>query len=116
MKKYYFLLLCLFFIGCRDEEKSKEYYKKAFDVYNTISLDKKQRIDSSLKLIDLAIDANKDNFNAYYQKMTYLVETKNLSELIKNCDKMLELRSEQPYWLLQKGLYLELSKKKNRSL
>lgn len=116
MKKLLFLFIFIIIISCKESKQdSIEFCKKAFDIYNSSSLDKKTKTDSALVLIDLAIEADENNFNAYNQKTTYLVEKKDLKELIKNSDKLIELRPHQPNWLIQKGIYLELLGNKNKA-
>lgn len=116
MKKLLFLFIFIIIISCKESKQdSIEFCKKAFDIYNSSSLDKKTKTDSALVLIDLAIEAGENNFNAYNQKTTYLVEKKDLKELIKNSDKLIELRPHQPNWLIQKGIYLELLGNKNKA-
>lgn len=116
MKKLLFLFIFIIIISCKESKQdSIEFCKKAFDIYNSSSLDKKTKTDSALVLIDLAIEADENNFNAYNQKTIYLVEKKDLKELIKNSDKLIELRPHQPNWLIQKGIYLELLGNKNKA-
>ena len=113
MKKILILNILLSIVSCKGQNKeSKELVKKANTYFWESNLDKKVKIDSCLVLINKAIEIDDENFGAYYAKSTFLAFKKDIKELLKNNEKMIQLRPKQPYWKIQKGIYLELNGEK----
>ena len=113
MKKLLILTILLSIVSCKGQEnESKELVKKANNFFMKSNLDEKVKIDSCLILVNKAIETDDENFGAYYAKSTFLVLKKDIKGLLKNNEKMIQLRPKQPYWKIQRGLYLELSGEK----
>jgi tetratricopeptide (TPR) repeat protein len=79
-------------------------------VFTEYDLDNKTRIDSSLTLLNLAIEIDKNNFKAYENKYGLLSQKKDINGMFSCVNKMVELRPNQPYWKLIKGFVFDLKK------
>jgi len=113
MKKLLILTILLSIVACKGQEnESKELVKKANNFFMKSNLDEKVKVDSCLILVNKAIETDGENFGAYYAKSTFLVFKKDIEGLLKNNEKMIQLRPKQPYWKIQRGFYLELSGEK----
>jgi len=102
------LLFSLLIISCDNKEKSNQLVKKANGIFNNSKLDNKIRFDSSLSVIDKAIQLNENNFRAYETKFSISSEKKDIDGMFESSSKLIELRPNQPYWKLKKGFVLEL--------
>ncbi len=113
MKTLLFLTILLSIISCKGQEnESKELVKKANLYFNESKIDKKAKVDSCLALVNKAIEIDNKNFGAYNSKNTFLTFKKDIKELLKNNEIMLQLSPKQPYWKIQRGLFLELNGEK----
>ncbi|MFD0837392.1 tetratricopeptide repeat protein [Mariniflexile aquimaris] len=111
MNKTLLILILIFsVISCNKNEKSKELTKQAMVVFTDYNLDNKTRIDSSLTLLNLAIELDKNNFKAYENKYGLLSQKKDIDGMFSCINKMVELRPNQPYWKLTKGFVYDLKK------
>ena len=72
------------------------------------NLDENIKIDSCLTIINKAIEIDNNNFSAYYNKSKFLTLKKDIKESIKNNQKMIELRPNQPLWKIQRGLFFDI--------
>jgi tetratricopeptide (TPR) repeat protein len=116
MKKLLILTILLSIVSCKGQEnESKELVKKANNLFMKSNLDEKTKIDSCLILINKAIEINEDNFNAYYTKSKFLTFKKDIKESIKNNEKMVELRPNQPLWKMQRGLFFDIDGNKTEA-
>jgi len=116
MKKLLILTILLSIVSCKGQEnESKELLKKANNLFMKSNLDEKTKIDSCLILVNKAIEINEDNFNAYYTKSKFLTFKKDIKESIKNNEKMLELRPNQPLWKMQRGLFFDIDGNKTEA-
>ena len=116
MKKLLILIILLSIVSCKGQEnKSKELVKKANNLFMKSNLDEKTKIDSCLILVNKAIEINEDNFNAYYTKSKFLTFKKDIKESIKNNEKMVELRPNQPLWKMQRGLFFDIDGNKTEA-
>ena len=109
------LLFSLLIISCDNKEKSNELVKKANEIFNNSKLDKEIRLDSSLVIINKAIQLSENNFRAYEAKFSILSEKKDIDGMLKSSSKLIELRPNQPYWKLKKGFVLELKKQPEKA-
>ncbi len=91
---------------------SKELIKKANIYFKESELEKEKKIDSCLKIINEAIKIDNENFNAYLNKFKFLSLKKDIKGLIKNNQKMVELKPDKPYWKIQRGLFFEIDNNK----
>ena len=96
--------------SCNKKEKSTELTKQAMVVFTEYNLDNKTRIDSSLTLLNLAIELDKNNFKAYENKYGLLSQKKDINGMFSCVNKMVELRPNQPLWKLTKGFVYDLKK------
>ncbi|MGC6432034.1 MAG: hypothetical protein ACON5F_13395 [Jejuia sp.] len=94
-------------ISCRQSEKSNEVLKQAINVYLYSELKDDIKIDSSLFLIDKALELDDQNIGALNHKTTLLFIKKDSKGLIQLVDKLIEL-TDRPFYLAQKAMYLEL--------
>ena len=109
MKKLLILTIFLSIISCKGQEnESRELVKKANNFFMESNLDEKVKIDSCLVLVNKAIEIDNKNFNAYYTKSKFLTFKKDIKESIKNNEKMVELRPNQPLWKMQRGLFFDI--------
>jgi tetratricopeptide (TPR) repeat protein len=116
MKKLLILTILLSIVSCKGQEnESKELVKKANNFFMKSNLDEDAKIDSCLILINKAIEIDEDNFNAYYSKSKFLTFKKDIKELIKNNEKMIELRPNQPLWKMQRGLFFDIDGNKTEA-
>jgi tetratricopeptide (TPR) repeat protein len=116
MKKILILTILLSITSCKEQEnESKELVKKANNFFMKSNLDEEAKIDSCLILINKAIEIDEDNFNAYYTKNKFLTFKKDIKESIKNNEKMLELRPNQPLWKMQRGLFFDIDGNKTEA-
>jgi len=77
MKKILIILVLSFLVfSCNKKEKSIELTKQAMNVFTAYNLDNTTRVDSSLTLLNLAIELDKDNFKAYENKYGLLSQKK----------------------------------------
>lgn len=104
------LILFLIFTAasCNKKEKSTELTKQAMSVFTDFNLDNTTRIDSSLTLLNLAIEFDENNFKAYENKYGLLSQKKDIDGMFNCISKMVELRPNQPYWKLIKGFVFDL--------
>jgi len=114
MKKLIILTLFLSIISCKGQEneenrmKAKELVKQANELFMKSKLEEQAKIDSCLTLINKAIKTDENYFNAYYTKSTFLALKKDIKESIKNNEKMIKLRPNQPMWKIQRGLFFDI--------
>ena len=115
MKKLVILTLFLSIISCKGQEKeesrikAKELVKQANELFIESKLEEQTKIDSCITLINEAIKIDENYFNAYYTKSTYLTLKKDIKESIKNNEKMIQLRPNQPLWKIQRGLFFDIN-------
>lgn len=114
MKKLVILTLFLSIIACKGQEKeecrikAKELVKQANELFMESKLEEQTKLDSCITLINEAIKIDENYFNAYYTKSTYLTLKKDIKESIKNNEKMIQLRPNQPLWKIQRGLFFDI--------
>ncbi len=109
MKKLLISTILLSIISCKGQKnESIELVKKANSFFMESNLDEKVKIDSCLVLINKAIEIDNENFNAYYSKSKFLTFKKDIKESIKNNEKMIKLRPNQPLWKMQRGLFFDI--------
>ena len=109
MKKLLIITILISIVSCKSQEnESKELVKKANNFFITSKLTENIKIDSCLKIINKAIEIDDENFNAYYNKTRFLTLKKDIKESIKNNQKMVELRPNQPLWKIQRGLFFDI--------
>ena len=114
MKKTIILILFLLIFSCKGQEKeesrikAKELVKKANELFIKSKLEESIKLDSCLTLINEAIKIDENYFNAYYTKSTFLALKKDIEESIKNNEKMIKLRPNQPIWKIQRGLFFDI--------
>lgn len=114
MKKLLILTIFFSIISCKGQE-NEENHKKAKDLVNQANiyfsksnLDEEKKLDSCIALINKAIYIDKTYFGAYYSKSKFLAWKKDIKESIKNNEKMIELRPNQPLWKIQRGLFFDI--------
>jgi tetratricopeptide (TPR) repeat protein len=83
---------------------------QAIDVYLYSELKDDIKIDSSLSWTNKALDFDDENLSALNHKATLLFRKKDSKGLIQVADKLIEL-TDEPFYLGQKGMYLELEGK-----
>ncbi|WP_028375087.1 tetratricopeptide repeat protein [Leeuwenhoekiella sp. MAR_2009_132] len=111
MNKILLIIILIFTAtSCNKKEKSTELTKQAMAVFTEYKLDNETRIDSSLTLLNLAIELDKNNFKAYENKYGLLSQKKDINGMFSCVNKMVELRPNQPYWKLIKGFVFDLKK------
>ena len=109
MKKLLIITILLSIVSCNSQEsESKELVKKANNFFMKSNLDENIKIDSCLTIINKAIEIDNNNFSAYYNKSKFLTLKKDIKESIKNNQKMIELRPNQPLWKIQRGLFFDI--------
>lgn len=114
MKKLLIITIFFAFISCNgqvEEEnrtKAKNLVNEAVDCYYKSILKENKKIDSCMILIDNAIKIDSTYFKAYYDKIKFLAWKKDTKGLLKNNQKMIELRPNQPLWKIQRGLFYEI--------
>jgi len=114
MKKLIILTLFLSIISCKGQEKEKnrikaeELVKQANELFMKSKLEEQTKLDSCITLINEAIKIDENYFNAYYTKSTFLTLKKDIRESIKNNEKMIQLRPDQPLWKIQRGLFFDI--------
>jgi len=114
MNKLVILTLFLSIISCKGQEneenrmKAKELVKQANELFMKSKLEEKEKIDSCLNLINEAIKIDENYFNDYYTKSTFLALKKDIKESIKNNEKMIKMRPNQPLWKIQRGLFFDI--------
>jgi len=65
-------------------------------------------LDNGLRLINKAIELDNEYFDAYSLKTTFLTAQKDIDELILNNEKIIELRPDQPVFLIQRGFFFDI--------
>ena len=94
------------FFGCQNEDKSREIIKSIRK--ELITKNKTKTLDSCLLIVDRVIENNKDFFPAYDCKSFILTKKKDLNGLLDNNEKVIQLRPNQPIWIIQRGLFFDL--------
>ncbi len=118
MKKIIIITIFFTCISCKgqvNEEnrtKAKNLVNEAIDCYSKSIQEENKKIDNCLKLIDNAIKVDSTYFKAYYDKIKILALKKDIKGLLKNNEKMIELRPNQPIWKIQRGLFFEIDDNK----
>ena len=113
MNKLIFIIGAFLIYGCKNPEQSKLLTQEAQQVFFSQDLENQIKIDSTLKLINQAIELDNENLSALETKIIVLTEKRDIEELLKTNSKIIDLRPNQPYWKLQQGLFLELKGNKN---
>lgn len=114
MRKLYIITIFFAFISCKgqvEEEnrtKAKNLVNEAVDCYSKSILEENKKIDNCIILINNAIKIDSTYFKAYYSKIKLLAWKKDIKGLLKNNEKMIELRPNQPIWKIQRGLFFEI--------
>jgi len=110
MRKLLLFIMFWKFASCqyKPDTKAVELVKKA----NEIGL-KSQYIDSikanqALELINQAIEIDNKYFSAYYSKGLFLAVKKDIDGALLNNLKLIELRPNQPSWIIQRGLFFDI--------
>lgn len=62
-----------------------------------------------MSLTNLALELDDKNLNAYQHKSTLLTRTRDIKELIKVAEQLIQLRPNKPYLYGQKAIYLEIA-------
>ena len=114
MKNIFTLIIIFSILSCKGQDekgnlaKAKDLVQQSNKLYLKSNLEKIVKLDSCIVLINDAIRIDETYFDAYLTKSRFLTEKKDISELLKNNEKMILLRPKQPYWKLQRGLYFDL--------
>ena len=108
-QKFIFLLICCYsFSASAQKEKSKELTSEAVEIYLYSELESQRKIDSSLALVNQALDLDSNNIQALTHKTTLLFRKKDIGGLIKTSNKLIELNPDKPFYLGQKAIFLEI--------
>lgn len=83
--------------------------EQALDVYLSSELEDDIKIDRSLALANKALELDGQNIAALNHKATLLFRKKDSEGIIQVADRLIELRPENPLYLGQKAVYLELA-------
>lgn len=88
--------------------KAKEYNDQALEflLSNDMNI---LRVDSAIALLDKATELDSLYFLAYSNKIHFLMTKRDFPRLLQTNAELIKLRPEQPSWLIQRGLILELS-------
>lgn len=68
-----------------------------------------EQIDSAIYFLDMATEIEEDYFIAYTNKIIFLNMNKDYSRLLETNKELQRLRPNQPMWIIQEGLFQELS-------
>jgi tetratricopeptide (TPR) repeat protein len=82
--------------------------KEAMDVYLYSALADSIKIEKSLELTNRALELDDHSISALTHKTTLLFRKKDIDGLLQITDDLIKLRPENPHYLVQKALYLEL--------
>lgn len=104
-----FVYFCLIIQSCRSTDESNRVLSEATNVYYFSDLSDSIKIDSSMSLTNLALELDDKNLNAYQHKSTLLTRTRDIKELIKVAEQLIQLRPNKPYLYGQKAIYLEIA-------
>ncbi|MEE4247696.1 MAG: hypothetical protein V2I33_20015 [Kangiellaceae bacterium] len=104
--RFFFSIVLLY--SCNDKENSQELTKRAVQIYLDHELDEDKKINQSLSLINSALNYDSENIAALNHKRTLLFYKKDIEGLLNLSDKFLEIAPNSPFYLGQKGLYLEI--------
>ena len=114
MRNLFRLIIIFSILSCKGQDekgnlsKAKDLVRQSNKLYLKSNLEKNVKLDSCIVLINEAIKIDENYFDAYLTKSRFLTEKKDISELLKNNEKMILLRPTQPYWKIQRGLYFDL--------
>jgi len=98
--------LTLICFGCNNHDKSKAIIKSVN--YKLIGNKNLKAFDSCLIIVNKVIEKDEDYFPAYDTKSTILTKKKDIDGLLENNIKIIELRPNQPIWLIQRGLFFDI--------
>ena len=114
MKKLLILTIFFSIISCKGQDteenriKAKDLVNEANNYFSNSKLEDEKKLDSCIVLVDKAINIDKTYFRAYYTKSKFLAWKKDIKESIKNNEKMIQLRPDQPMWKIQRGLFFDI--------
>ena len=125
MKNPLLIILAFTAISCNQNFSDKEIEQEAQSNYKpnsesielnnkALEISKFQRydtlkVDSALLLLDKATELDSLYFLGYANKVQFLMFKQDFQRLLENNKKIRELRPNQPNWIIQHGLILELS-------
>ncbi|MES2241073.1 MAG: hypothetical protein V4497_12520 [Bacteroidota bacterium] len=117
MRKILLFFIFTQFVSCQNkpEAKAVELIKQANEIGAKSFYKDSVKTNEALKLIDQAIKIDDKYFSAYRSKSTFLSVKKDIDALLENNLKMIELRPNQPMWVIQRGLFLEIKGDKIKS-
>ncbi len=110
MKRFLLILILSQFASCqyKPDIKAVELVKKANEIGSKSFYKDSEKANQALKLIDQAIKIDDKYFSAYYSKSLFLSVTKDIDALLLNNSKMIELKPNQPLWIIQRGLFFDI--------
>lgn len=116
MKNFLIIAIALIATSCgenteahyKPNPKSIELNNKALEITMYARGDS-IKVDSAIMLLDEATKIDSLYFQGYLNKIQFLMIKKDYKHLLKTNRRIIELRSNQPSWIIQKGLILELS-------
>jgi len=102
------ILILLLLCSCSSSEESKGQLDEALFIYYQSELDEETKIDSSLILVNKALQFDDENFKAHSHKQELQFRKRDLKGIIETTDKLIKLRPNYPDLLGQKAFLLEL--------
>ena len=117
MRKLVFIIIILPFIAChhKPDAKAVALVKKANQLGLESQYNDTIKANEALKLLDEAIAIDDQYFSAYYSKSMFLAVKKDIDGELLNNAKLIELRPNQPMWLIQRGLYYDIKGDKKKA-
>lgn len=110
MKKILLILIFSQLAGCqyKPDKKAVELVSQANEIGAASSYKDSVENEKALKLINQAIKIDEEYLSAYQSKAIILFAKKDIDGLLENNSKLIELLPNQPMWIIQRGLLLEI--------
>lgn len=102
-------LLTISVYSCVSSNTSEQLLEDALFIYYESELENQVKIDSSLVLINQALQLNNQSFKAHSHKRNLQFEKRDLNGHLTTTEKLIELRPDVPELLGSKAFLLELS-------
>ncbi|MEN2412582.1 tetratricopeptide repeat protein [Flavobacterium mesophilum] len=112
MRKFLLIVLLAQLANCqyKPDAKAVELVKQANKIGSESFYKDTIKANQALDLLNKAIEIDDKYFSAYYSKSIFLTTKKDINGLLLNNQKMIELRPNQPLWLIQRGLFFDIKK------